>query len=33
MSTFAFEPAESDFEDVEAELSMSEDEWIAKMIA
>lgn len=28
-----FEPSESEFEDVEAELHMSEDDWIAKMLA
>lgn len=32
MSNYAFEPAESEFEDVESELHMSEDEWIAKML-
>lgn len=28
-----FEPSESEFEDVESELSLEPDEWIARMLA
>lgn len=33
MSTFAFEPSESEFDEVEDELSLDTDEWIARMLA